>query len=79
MALAGRERGAVTLVRALALKQTAREAEGRALLADWSAREPGNALAAWAVRAYGGDVGPLPDAAGEEARVLAAWLGAAKR
>ena len=55
---------------ALALKQSGREAEGRKLLADWVAREPGNAGAAWAVRAYDGEVGPLPDGAGEDTRVL---------
>ena len=66
-AFAGRgPSGTGTLVHALALKQTGREAEGRKLLADWSAREPGNAVAAWAVRAYAGGVLPLPDGAGEE-------------
>jgi hypothetical protein len=76
-AFEGRERGPGPLVHALALRQTGREAEGRKLLADWSAREPGNALAAWALRAFDGEVLPLPDTAGEEARVLAAWLGRA--
>jgi len=75
----GRERGAGTLVPALAQKQAGKEAEGRRLLADWSSREPGSALAAWASRAYAGDVGPVPEGAGEEARVLAAWLGPARR
>jgi hypothetical protein len=74
-----RERGAGTLVHALALKQAGQEADGRKLLADWTARDPGSALAAWATRAYAGDVAPLPEGAGEEARVLAAWLGAASR
>ena len=74
-----RERGAGTLVHALALKQAGQEAEGRKLLADWTARDPKGVLAAWANRAYAGDVGPLPEGAGEEARVLAAWLGAASR
>jgi Tfp pilus assembly protein PilF len=78
-AFAGRERGAGTLVHALALKQEGREAEGRELLADWSAREPRNAFAAWSARAFEGEVLPLPDAAGEEARVLAAWLGGSAR
>lgn len=64
-----------TLLRALALQQTNRPAEGRRLLDDWSTREPANALAAWAARAYGGQVGPLPGTASEEIRVLAAWLG----
>src|SRR5512147_3004797 len=36
----GRGRGAGPLVDALALKQAGREAEGRKLLADWSAYEP---------------------------------------
>ena len=71
-----RDRGAGTLVHALALRQAGREGEGRKLLADWSAREPGNALAAWALRVYEGHVGPPPDNAGEDARVLAAWLSA---
>ena len=75
----GRERGAGTLVHALALKQAGQQAEGLKVLADWTARDPGSALAAWAARAYAGDVAPLPDGAGEEARVLAAWLGAASR
>ncbi len=71
--------GADTLVRALALRQTGRAAEGSQLLDDWSAREPASALAAWAVRAYNGQAGsPLPDTAGEELRVLAAWLGTAQ-
>jgi hypothetical protein len=69
-----RDRGASALVRALALKQAGREVEGRALLDDWSAREPGNAVAAWAARAFAGDVLPPPDSAGEDARVLADWL-----
>ena len=43
-----RERGAGTLVHALALKQSGQEADGRKLLADWTARDPGSALAAWA-------------------------------
>jgi predicted Zn-dependent protease len=73
-AFSGRDRESGTLVRALALKQAGREAEGRQLLADSAAREPASALAAWAVRAYDGQVGPLPDGAGEEVRVLAAWL-----
>jgi Tfp pilus assembly protein PilF len=73
-AFAGRDRGAGTLVHALALRQAGREAEGRKLLADWSAREPASPLAAWAVRAYDGNVGPPPDTVGEDARVLAAWL-----
>ena len=74
-----RERGAGTLVHALALKQAGQEAEGRKLLADWSARDSRSALAAWATRAYAGDVAPLPEGAGEEARVLAAWFGSASR
>ena len=77
-AFEGRERGGSTLVHALALKQSGREAEGRKLLADWSAREPGSALAAWAARAYDGQVGPLPDGAGEDTRVLAAWMASAR-
>ncbi|MBN1444153.1 MAG: DUF5107 domain-containing protein, partial [Planctomycetes bacterium] len=75
----GRESGAGNLVRALALRQTGREAEGRKLLDDWSARAPGDALAAWASRAYDGQVGPAPESAGDEARVLAAWLETAQR
>jgi tetratricopeptide (TPR) repeat protein len=78
-AFSGRGRGASTLVHALALKQTGREAEGRQLVADWSAREPESALAAWAVHAYDGQVSPLPDGAGEDARVLAAWLAPARK
>jgi predicted Zn-dependent protease len=75
-ASAGRERGASTLVHALALKQAGREADGRKLLADWREREPGAAVAAWAARAYDGEVSPPPATAGEDARVLAAWLAA---
>jgi hypothetical protein len=78
-AFEGRERGAGTLVHALALRQAGQDAEGRRLVADWSAREPQGALAAWALRAYDGQVGPLPDGAGEDARVLAAWLGGGRR
>ncbi len=74
-----RERGAGTLVQALALKQSGQDAEGRKLLADWTARDPESALAAWASRAYAGAPGPLPAGAGEEARVLAAWLETASR
>jgi tetratricopeptide (TPR) repeat protein len=74
----GRERGAGTLVHALALRQTGREVEGRKLLDDWSARAP-SPLATWAIRAYDGQVGPPPDAAGEDARVLVAWLGTTRR
>jgi tetratricopeptide (TPR) repeat protein len=70
----GRERGAGTLVHALAMKQDGREADARKLLADWSAREPGSAVARWASRTFEGEVSPPPDAAGEDARVLAAWL-----
>jgi predicted Zn-dependent protease len=77
-AFEGRERGGSTLVHALALKQTGREAEGRKLLADGSAREPGNAVAAWAARAYDGELGPLPDGSGEDTRVLAAWMASAR-
>jgi hypothetical protein len=62
------------LVHALALKQAGRDDEGRNFLADWTARDPGSALAGWAARAYAGDVSPLPEGAGEEARVLAAFL-----
>jgi Tfp pilus assembly protein PilF len=76
---AGRERGAGTLVHALALKQGGREAEGRKLLEGWSAREPNSALAGWASRVYDGQAGPPPDAAGEDARVLAAWLAPARK
>jgi len=77
--VAGR-RGTAPLVDALTLKRVGREADGRKLLADWSASEPESVLAAWALRAYGGEVGSPPEAAGEEARVLAAWLrGAAQR
>jgi hypothetical protein len=61
-------------VPALALRQTGREAEGRKLLADEASREPKSAAAAWALLAYDGTVGPVPEGAGEEARVLAAWL-----
>lgn len=78
-AFEGRERGGSTLVHALALKQSGREADGRALLADWSARQPQSALALWASRAYDGQVGPLPEGATEDARVLAAWLAVARR
>jgi predicted Zn-dependent protease len=73
------ERGAGTLVQALALKQSGQDAEGRRLLADWTARDPESALAAWASRAYAGAPGPLPAGAGEEVRALAAWLEAASR
>jgi tetratricopeptide (TPR) repeat protein len=75
----GRDHGISTLVQALALKQAAREAEGRQLVAEWSAREPGSPLAAWAIRAYDGDATSLPDGAGEDARVLAAWLAPTKK
>jgi len=78
-AFEGRERGGSTLVHALALKQTGSEAEGRKLLAEWSARQPESPLAAWATRAYDGQVGPLPEGAAEDARVLAAWLASAPR
>jgi tetratricopeptide (TPR) repeat protein len=74
----GRGRGASTFVQALALKQTGRAAEGHQLLDDWLAREPASPLAVWAVRAYDGSVGSLPEGAGEDARVLAAWLVAGK-
>jgi predicted Zn-dependent protease len=73
-ASAGREAGAGTLVHALALKQTGRESEGRKLVADWAAREPESTVSAWAARAYAGEAVAPPDSAGEEARVLAAWL-----
>jgi hypothetical protein len=66
-------------VHALALRQTGREADGRKLLTDWSAREPDNAVAAWALRKYDGQVGPPPDTATEDARVLAAWLSGGRR
>jgi len=72
--LAGRGRGAGFLLQALALKEAGRAAEGRTLLAEWSTREPANPLAAWAVRAFDGAASAPPDTAGEEARVLAAWL-----
>jgi Tfp pilus assembly protein PilF len=77
-AFEGRERGAGTLVHALALRQAGREAEARKLLDDWSARAPGP-LATWAVRAYDGQVGPPPDTAPEDARVLTAWLVPARK
>jgi tetratricopeptide (TPR) repeat protein len=75
----GRERGAGTLVHALALRQVGRESDGRQLVADWSARDPASALAAWAARAYEGQADPPPDASGEDARVLAAWLAPARK
>jgi tetratricopeptide (TPR) repeat protein len=75
----GRDHGASTLVHALALKELGREADGRTLVAGWSARERDSALAAWALRAYDGQVGPPPDGAGEDARVLAAWLAPARQ
>jgi hypothetical protein len=78
-AYGGRERGAGTLVHALALRQAGREADGRKLLADWSARDLENAVAAWALRTYDGQVGPPPHTAGEDARVLAAWLAPARK
>ena len=77
-AFAGRDRGGSTLVHALALKQMGREAEGRTLLTGWVSREKDSAVAAWALREYDGQLGPLPDGAGEDARVLAAWLAAAR-
>ena len=73
-AFSGRDRATGTLVHALALKQTGREAEGRTLLADRAAREAGNPVAAWSVGAFAGGTLPLPEGAGEELRVLAAWL-----
>ena len=66
--------GAGLLIHALALKQMGRAAEGRQLLDDWCAREPANALAAWAARAYDGQAAPPPITANDELRVLAAWL-----
>ncbi|MBN1444457.1 MAG: DUF5107 domain-containing protein [Planctomycetes bacterium] len=75
----GRGSGAGDLVRALALRQIDRESEGRKVLEAWAARRAGDALAVWAARAYDGDVGPAPDTAGEEARVLAAWLRTSQR
>jgi hypothetical protein len=75
----GRDRGAGPLVRALALKQAGREAEGRQLLAEWSAREPQSGLAAWAARTYAGERAPLPPGAGDEARVIDSWLGSGGR
>ncbi|MBE0656056.1 MAG: DUF5107 domain-containing protein [Bryobacteraceae bacterium] len=62
------------LLHALALRQLGRVTEGSQLLDDWCARESANVLAAWAARAYDGPVGPPPDTAGAEVRVLAAWL-----
>jgi hypothetical protein len=79
MAFGGRDRGVGTLVHALALKQTGREAEGQRLLADWSARGAASPLASWAASAYDGQVASPPDTAGEDARVLAAWLGTPRR
>ncbi|HSA02006.1 MAG TPA: tetratricopeptide repeat protein, partial [Candidatus Paceibacterota bacterium] len=74
----GRQHGASPLIRALALRRMDRADEGRKLLHDWNVREPENTLATWAVRAYDGTVGPSPEAAAEEGRVLAAWLGTAQ-
>jgi hypothetical protein len=68
------KRGVGPLVDALTMKGAGREADGRRLLADWSAAEPENGVAAWSLRAYGGEASPPPEAGGEEARVLAAWL-----
>jgi hypothetical protein len=73
-AFEGRDHGLSALVHALALKQTGHEAEGRKLLTDWASREPRSAAAAWALRAYDGQVSPVPEGSGEDARVLAAWL-----
>ncbi len=73
-AFEGRDRGHSPLVPALALRQLGREAEGRKLLADRVGREPKSAAAAWALRAYDGEAAPAPEGAGEEGRVLAAWL-----
>ena len=78
-AFAGRDRGAGRLVRALALRQTGREAEGRKLLADWAPREPASAVASWSARAFDGTLAPLPEGAGEDLRVIAAWLQGAPR
>jgi predicted Zn-dependent protease len=72
--IGARRGGAGLLLHALALKQSGRVTEGRQLLDDWCARESANALAAWAARAYNGPVGPPPNTAGDELRVLAAWL-----
>jgi len=77
--LDARASGSGVLTRALALRQMGRATEGRTLLDDWSAREPANALAAWAVRAYSGQVSPPPNTSSEEVRVLAAWLETATR
>jgi Tfp pilus assembly protein PilF len=74
----GRERGAGALAEALALKQAGKDAEGRAVLAAWTARAPRSAIATWAAAAYEGTVAPLPEGATEDARVLAAWLQAGR-
>jgi hypothetical protein len=74
----GRERGVGALAGVLALRQAGREAEGRALLAQWTARRAQSPVARWAASAYEGSVLPLPEGAGEDARVLAAWLRAGR-
>jgi len=74
----GREHGTGLLVRALALKQLGRAAEGRTPLAEWAARDPG-ALATWCLRAFDGAASAPPEPGGEEARILAAWLEAPTR
>ncbi|MBN2505570.1 MAG: DUF5107 domain-containing protein [Verrucomicrobia bacterium] len=73
-ALGAPPHGIGILVRALALRQMGRAAEGQKLLDDWAARDSGNTLATWALRAYRGQVGPPPETGSEEVRVLAAWL-----
>ena len=74
----GRERGAGALAEALALRQDGKDAEARAVLAEWTARSPESAVARWATAAFDGTVAPLPEEATEDARVLAAWLQAGR-
>jgi len=75
----GRGGGTGLLIRALALRQMDRADDGRKLLDDWTAREPANAFAAWAARAYDRKAGPAPNTGSDEVRVLAAWLETAQQ
>ena len=67
--------GVGAIIRALALRQAGRAAEGSRVLQDWLARNPANPLARWGVDVFAEPATPLPAGVADPAlRVLAEWM-----
>ena len=64
--------GTGDLIRALALKQSGRDAESQQLLSAWQAQAPGSSLASWGAELLSGRPAPLPVSLSDlDCRVLA--------